>query len=55
MAKTNAQIEKRKRETEKRKKLEKLIKRLAAEMPEDEAAPVAPSPSARPGADPKKP
>lgn len=41
MAKTAAQLDKRKRDTEKRKKLEKVIKQLAAEMPEP---PVAPQP-----------
>lgn len=34
MAKTQAQIEKRKRETEHRKKTEKVIRRLAAELPD---------------------
>lgn len=38
MAKTKAQIEKRKRDTEKRKKLEKLILKLAAELPDDPPA-----------------
>ncbi len=37
MAKTDAQLEKRKRETEKRKKLERVIKKIAAEMPEEPA------------------
>ncbi len=41
VAKTAAQLDKRKRDTEKRKKLEKVIKQLAAEMPEP---PVAPQP-----------
>jgi len=35
MAKTKAQIEKRKRETEKRKKVEKAILKIAAAMPDD--------------------
>ncbi len=39
MAKTAAQLDKRKRDTEKRKKLEKVIKRIAAEMPEPAAEP----------------
>ena len=34
MAKTQAQIEKRKRETDKRKKIEKAILKLAAAMPD---------------------
>lgn len=38
MAKTKAQIEKRKRETEKRKKTEKAILKIAAAMPEDTLA-----------------
>ena len=37
VAKTDAQLEKRKRETEKRKKLERVIKKIAAEMPEEPA------------------
>lgn len=36
LAKTNAQLEKRKRETEKRKKTEKAILKKAAEAPEDD-------------------
>lgn len=44
MAKTNAQLDKRKRETDKRKKLEKVIKGIAAEMPEDKIEKVAASP-----------
>lgn len=36
MAKTRGQIEKQKRETEKRKKMEKAILKLAAAMPDDE-------------------
>ena len=35
MAKTSAQIEKRKRETEKRKRTEKVILKIAAAMPDD--------------------
>ena len=44
MAKTNAQLDKRKRETEKRKKLEKVIRNIAAEMPEDKIEKVVASP-----------
>lgn len=36
MAKTPAQIEKKKRETEKRKKTEKAILKLAAQMPDED-------------------
>lgn len=39
MAKTKAQIEKRKRETEKRKQTEKAILKKAAEMPDDDEKP----------------
>jgi len=49
VAKTNAQFDKRKRETEKRKKLEKVIKQIAAEMPEDKTEKVAASPLGAPG------
>jgi hypothetical protein len=36
VAKTKAQIEKQKRDTEKRKKLEKTILRMAAAMPDED-------------------
>lgn len=35
MAKTKAQLEKKKREVEKRKKLDKVILKIAASMPDD--------------------
>jgi len=35
MSKTKAQLEKKKREAEKRKKLEKVILKIAASMPDD--------------------
>ena len=47
MAKTNAQIEKRKRETEKRKKTEKVIRKLAADIPDDHADKGATSPNTK--------
>jgi hypothetical protein len=39
MAKTRAQVEKKKRETEKRKKLEKEVRKIAAGMPDDDPNP----------------
>jgi len=48
VAKTKAQIEKRKRDTEKRKKLEKLILKLAAELPDTDAPSSAPAPEKAP-------
>lgn len=45
MAKTIAQIEKKKRETEKRKKLEKAILKIAAEMPDEAAGPKSTQPT----------
>ena len=46
MAKTKAQVEKRKREAEKRKKTEKIILKLAAAKPEDKVEHRATPPSA---------
>ena len=37
MAKTKAQVEKQKRATEKRKKLEKTILKIASEMPDEDS------------------
>ena len=45
MAKTKAQIEKHKRETEKRKKTEKAILKKAAGMPEGDGEPKPASPN----------
>ena len=51
MSKSQAQIDKKKRETEKRKKLEKTILKIASEMPDDPVAP----PQAKPTLPSKKP
>lgn len=52
MKKTAAQLEKRKRDLEKRKKLEKIILKLASELPEDAGE----KPAAKPvPAEPKRP
>jgi hypothetical protein len=46
VAKTNAQLEKRKRETEKRKKTEKAVLKIAAAMPDTNIEQGSTSPSA---------
>jgi hypothetical protein len=48
MAKTKAQLEKRKRETEKRKRTEKAILKIAAAMPDDTPATGTAIPEAKP-------
>jgi len=50
VAKTKAQVDKQKRAADKRKKLEKTILRLAAELPEEEAPKGSASAPARHGA-----
>jgi len=54
MAKTNAQLEKRKRESEKRKKIEKAVRKIAAAMPDDTDEQAPTSPNAKPGTPPDK-
>lgn len=52
--KTQAQIDKKKREIEKRKKIEKAVLKIAAAMPDDDGVKESKAPSTEPGAAPKK-
>lgn len=54
MAKSKAQMDKRKREAEKRKKTEKAILRIAAEMPNDKVDPGPVLPDAKTAGNPAK-
>ena len=45
MVKTRAQVEKKKRETEKRKKREKAVLKMAAGMPDDDLKPDSTAPT----------